>query len=98
MMTDKGENPVYIDQNLKNHLFTAKELCLLPLLDSLSFDKLVSFRIEGQTYTPDTLKDIIKIYQLAMDDPSQCKDLFLSMKSSSAGFTAGSLSYKFNIE
>ncbi|MBB6214231.1 putative protease [Anaerosolibacter carboniphilus] len=98
LMTDRGENPVYIDQNLKNHLFTSKEFCLLPLLDSLSFDKLVSLRIEGQTYTPDELRTIVEIYQMAIAHPSKCKDLFLGMKSSRAGFTAGSLSYKFNME
>ncbi|AOT69628.1 U32 family peptidase [Geosporobacter ferrireducens] len=98
LMTDRGENPVYIDQNMKNHLFTAKEFCLLPILNHLNFDKPVGFRIEGQTYTPDELKNIIEVYQKAIADPSRCKNLFLGMKSSRAGFTAGSLSYKFNIE
>ncbi|SHJ27517.1 putative protease [Geosporobacter subterraneus DSM 17957] len=98
LMTDKGENPVYIDQNLKNHLFTSKEFCLLPILDHLNFEKPVGFRIEGQTYTAEELKNIIEVYQTAIADPSRCKDLFSHMKSVRAGFTAGSLAYKFNIE
>ena len=98
LMTDKGENPVYIDQNLKNHLFTSKEFCLLPILDHLNFEKPVGFRIEGQTYTAEELKNIIEVYQTAIADPSRCKDLFSDMKSVRAGFTAGSLAYKFNIE
>lgn len=95
LMTDKGENPVYIDQNLRNHLFTSKELCLLPVLEGLSSNKPVSFRIEGQTYTSDELKNIIEVYKEAISDKSKCKDLFLNMKSSRAGFTFGALSFKF---
>lgn len=93
LMTDKGENPVYLDQNRKNHLFTSKELCLLPILADLDFDKLIGFRIEGQTYTPDELRSIISVYQKVIDDPSKCQDLFDRMKSPRAGFTFGSLSY-----
>ncbi|QGU96733.1 U32 family peptidase [Clostridium bovifaecis] len=95
LMTDKGENPVYIDQNLRNHLFTSKELCLLPILEGLNFQKPISFRIEGQTYTRDELKSIIEVYKKAIIDKSKGRDLFLHMKSSRAGFTLGALSFKF---
>lgn len=94
MMTDKGENPVYIDQNKRNHLFTSKELCLLPFAHDLNFDKPLSFRIEGQTYRLDELKNIIQVYQKTLEDTSKCKELFLSMKPSRAGFTLGALSFK----
>ena len=98
MMTDKGENPVYIDQNGKNHLVTSKELCLLPLLQHFSFDKPSSFRIEGQTYNLEELKYIIDIYQEAIDDKSKCKDLYEHMESCRAGFTLGALSHKFVVD
>ena len=94
LMTDKGENPVYIDQNLKNHLFTSKELCLLPILESLNFEKPISLRIEGQTYTMDELKSIIEVYKIATEDKSKCKDLFLNLDSKRAGFTLGALTFK----
>lgn len=94
LMTDKGENPVYIDQNNKNHLFTSKELCLLPILENLSFDKPISLRIEGQTYTVDELKTIIEIYKTAITDKSKCMDLFSNLHSKRAGFTLGALSFK----
>jgi putative protease len=93
-MTDKGENPVYIDQNEKNHLFTSKELCLLPILEALNFDKPVSFRIEGQTYTLDELKTVIEIYQRAIEAPTKCKALYKELSSFRAGFTLGALSFK----
>ncbi|GKU26551.1 U32 family peptidase [Clostridium folliculivorans] len=94
LMTDKGENPVYIDQNEKNHLFTSKEFCLLPLLDDLNFEKAISLRIEGQTYTLDELKTIIEVYQTAILDKSKCKELYSELQSSRAGFTLGALSFK----
>lgn len=95
LMTDKGENPVYMDQNMKNHLFTSKELCLMPILESLNFDSPISLRIEGQTYTTDELKSIIEIYQMAIEDKEKCKELYLKMKPQRAGFTLGSLSFEF---
>jgi putative protease len=94
LMTDKGENPVYIDQNEKNHLFTSKELCLLPILEALNFDKPVSFRIEGQTYTLDELKTVIEIYQRAIKAPTKGKVLYKELNSFRAGFTLGALSFK----
>lgn len=93
LMTDKGENPVYLDQNSRNHIFMAKELCLLPILGSFNFKIPVSFRIEGQTYTPEELKSIITIYQSAIADKSRCRDLFFTIKSFRAGFTLGALSF-----
>lgn len=98
MMSYKGENPVYIDQNGKNHLFTSKELCVLPLLPHFSFDNPVDFRIEGQTYSLEELKYIIEIYKSAIDDESKCGTLYEKMKSFRAGFTLGALSYKFGLE
>ncbi len=98
LMTDHGENPVYLDQNRKNHLYSAKELCLLPLLGDLNFGKPISFRIEGQTYTVAELESIIKVYQEAIAHPSRCKELFERLKPLRAGFTAGALSFKINKE
>jgi putative protease len=98
MMTDKGENPVYIDQTEKNHLYSNKELCFLPLLDSLNFESLAGIRIEGQTYKTDELKYVVEIYKKALADKTKCMDLFSDMKSSRAGFTLGALSYKYSKE
>jgi U32 family peptidase len=95
LMTDKGENPVYIDQNQRNHLFTSKEFCLMPVLEDLNFDKPISLRIEGQTYSVDELKSIVEVYKIAIEDKRRCKELFLNMKPKRAGFTLGSLSYKY---
>jgi len=98
MLTDKGENPVYMDQNGRNHLFTSKDLCLLPILSYLGFDKPISLRIEGQTYSTEELEYIIAIYKRAIADKSRCMDLYKAMRSCRAGFTLGALSYKFVLE
>lgn len=92
---EKGENPVYIDQFKKNHLYSAKEYCLLPILEHLDFNKPISFRIEGQTYTTDELRTIIGVYQAAIEDKSKCKELFAGLSSVRAGYTMGSLSFKY---
>jgi len=94
LSTDKGENPVYIDQNQKNHLYTSKEFCLLPILDKLRFGEKVRCRIEGQTYTTEELKSVIKVYQEALAFPARSKELFVSMSSVRAGYTAGCLTFK----
>jgi U32 family peptidase len=98
MITDKCENPVYIDQNGRNHLFTSKELCMLPLLPHLNFDNPVSLRIEGQTYSLKELKYILDIYKNAIDDKSKCEALYETMESFRAGFTLGAVSYKFGLD
>ena len=92
LMTDKGENPVYIDQNGKNHLFTSKELCLLPILEKLN--KSVSLRIEGETYSTQELESVIDVYKKALEDISSAKDLFEELKPLRAGFTLGALHFK----
>ena len=98
LLHEKGENPVYIDQSNKNHLFTTKELCLLPILENLSHRKLTSLRIEGQTYSLEELKYIIEVYQLATADKTSCSKLYQEMKSCRAGFTLGALSHKFDLD
>lgn len=98
MVHDKGENPVYIDSQNKNHLFTNKELCMLPLLEQLNSSQALGYRIEGQTYSIDELGYIIKTYQKAIADKTKCKELYSSMKSCRAGFTLGALSYKFELD
>lgn len=96
LKTEKGENPVYIDQTGKNHLFTAKEFCILPILDTLNFGTLVNLRIEGQTYTTEQLQKLIEIYRKAIMDPSRAGNLYDSMKFVRAGFTLGALTFKNN--
>lgn len=95
MQHEKGENPVYIDQHNKNHFFTSKELCLLPILEHLSLDRLTGLRIEGQTYTIEELKHIIQIYQKAITSKDCSGMLYRDLKSFRGGFTLGTLSYKF---
>ncbi|MFL0269519.1 U32 family peptidase [Candidatus Clostridium radicumherbarum] len=94
LKTDKGENPVYIDKYGKNHLFTSKEFCLLPILEDLNYDVPINLRIEGETYNLSELENIIKLYQRGISDPSKCKDLFLNLESVRSGFTLGALTFK----
>lgn len=93
LKTEKGENPVYVDQFGRNHLYTAKEICLLPILPGLAFEKPVSLRIEGQTYTVEELKNIIEIYQKALVQSNRSKEFFADLKTLRAGYTFGAMSF-----
>ncbi|MEN6460009.1 MAG: U32 family peptidase, partial [Syntrophomonas sp.] len=56
------------DYNCRNYLFYPYDLCLffyLPLLKDLGVK---SVKIEGQYYTEDTLLEVVKIYQEALQD------------------------------
>ncbi|WP_232695819.1 peptidase U32 family protein [Brevibacillus daliensis] len=94
LLTDKGENPVYMDQFGRNHLTTGKELCLLPILKPLLDAGVSHFRIEGATYKTEQLQTIIRSYQKALANPDQAKAQFDQLSPVSAGFTFGTLSFE----
>ncbi|WP_040952458.1 peptidase U32 family protein [Gorillibacterium massiliense] len=93
LMTDKGENPVYRDQHGRCHLMFAKELNLLPLMKELKEAGVSSFRIEGATYKPEQLRDILAVYRQALDELESCGELFAGMKPNYAGYTLGALQF-----
>ncbi|MNB75607.1 putative protease YhbU precursor [compost metagenome] len=98
LMTDKGENPVYRDQHGRSHLLFAKELCYLPMVRELALAGISSFRIEGQTYTPERLREVIRAYRDALSgngaagEPSE-QELVNSLTPVYAGYTLGSLQF-----
>jgi len=73
-------------------LFTAKELCLLPILEGINNS--VSLRIEGETYSTQELESVIDVYKKAIEDTSKSKDLFNELETLRAGFTLGALNFK----
>ncbi|SEO00671.1 putative protease [Amphibacillus marinus] len=95
LLTDKGENPIYRDQYQKNHLYSMKSICLLPVLAQLQVNNLTALRIEGQTYSIHQLKAIIQAYQAAIIAPHRAKQLFAQLEADPAGYTLGSLSYQY---
>ncbi|MEF2966230.1 U32 family peptidase [Paenibacillus sp. M1] len=93
LMTDKGENPVYRDVNGRNHLMLAKELCLLPLVKELKEAGLSVFRIEGATYRPERLAEIVAAYKAALAAPEAAAELFAALAPVYAGYTLGALQF-----
>lgn len=93
LMTDKGENPVYRDWSGRNHLALSKELCYLPMLKELHEAGVNHFRIEGKTYTPEQLGNIVKVYKQALQHLDQCDMLFEQLDPIYAGYTLGSLQF-----
>ncbi|MNM92706.1 Peptidase family U32 [compost metagenome] len=93
LKTDKGENPVYRDVHGRNHLMMAKELCLMPVLKELLEAGLSVFRIEGATYKPEQLAEIVRSYKAALANPDAARDQFGRMTPVYAGYTLGVLQF-----
>lgn len=93
LMTDKGENPVYRDNNGRCHLTLAKELCYLPFLNELREAGLSHFRIEGASYKPGELRKIVRAYRKALDAPEEVGAQFEQLGASYAGYTLGALQF-----
>lgn len=93
LMTDKGENPVYRDAHGRNHLTLAKELCLLPLVKELKEAGLAVFRIEGATYRPERLREVVAAYRAALAEPDTAAERFAGLPPVYAGYTLGALQF-----
>lgn len=93
LMTDKGENPVYRDQDGRNHLALSKELCGMPFLKELYEAGVRHFRIEGKSYTTDQLRELVRTYREALEQLELCGDKFAVMKPVYAGYTLGALQF-----
>ncbi|GGH37969.1 peptidase U32 family protein [Paenibacillus segetis] len=95
LMTDKGENPVYRDVHGRCHLTLAKELNLLSLVQELSDAGLAVCRIEGATYRPEQLRDIVRAYRTTLDQLGVGKQ-FVELSPVYAGYTLGALQFDGN--
>ncbi|GJM83091.1 hypothetical protein HMSSN139_55870 [Paenibacillus sp. HMSSN-139] len=93
LKTDKGENPVYRDVHGRNHLMMAKELCLMPVVKELLAAGLSVFRIEGATYKPAQLAEIVRAYKAALADPESAGEQFARLTPVYAGYTLGALQF-----
>jgi putative protease len=95
LMTDKGENPVYRDVHGRCHLTLAKELNLLSLVQELSDAGLSVCRIEGATYRPEQLRDIVRAYRTTLDQLGVGKQI-VELSPVYAGYTLGALQFDGN--
>lgn len=57
---------IITDQYCRNHLLTAKDLAVLPCLDAFLRLGAVSFRIEGQFYSPELIGRLTRSYRDAL--------------------------------
>lgn len=62
-----GVYRIMTDQYCRNHLYLAKELSLLPILNQIVDFKFASFRIEGQFYGAEKIKSIVPLYKKAFN-------------------------------
>ncbi|MEJ8304829.1 U32 family peptidase [Saccharibacillus sacchari] len=94
LMTDKGESPVYKDVHGRCHLTTSKEICMLPVVSELMQAGISHFRIEGSTYTPERLSELLAVYRTALEAPERAVELANSLEPAFSGFTLGALAFR----
>ncbi|NGZ77394.1 peptidase U32 family protein [Saccharibacillus alkalitolerans] len=94
LVTDKGESPVYKDVHGRCHLTTAKEICMLPVIGELAAAGISHFRIEGSTYSPERLTELLSVYRTALGAPERAGELAAELEPAFAGFTLGALAFR----
>lgn len=88
LVTPAGEYPVYKDQYERCHMLPSKEICLYPILPSLEPLNIMSYRIEGMSYTTKQLAYLIDVYQQALHH-----ETINNLQHFSEGHTLGALSH-----
>lgn len=67
LVDSAGEvHSIRVDQFNYNHIYFAKDLCLLPYVEK--FFGASALRIEAQDYSPEVVAQVTKIYRAAIDD------------------------------
>ena len=87
-----GENfkhPVYKDQFGRNHMLLYKDICYLPVIDGLLAAGLKNFRIEAPYLSTQGLEKVVTVYQKALKEPEQCRELYNNLQPVREGWTLG---------
>jgi len=87
-----GENfkhPVYKDQFGRNHMLLYKDICYLPVIDGLLAAGLKNFRIEAPYLSTQALEKVVTVYQKALKEPEQCRELYKDLQPAREGWTLG---------
>lgn len=83
---------VRVDQFENNHIYFAKDLCLLPYLEK--FFGVAALRIDAQNYSPEVVELTTKIYRAAVDGKNFDEDFDLLQKISPRKFGCGVYRFK----
>jgi U32 family peptidase len=75
--------PLVCDRRCRNHLFTSKDVCILPNLNLFSESKISGLRVEAQLDSSDKVSEITSIYRNVLDSLSSAQpvDVFAAMES-----------------
>lgn len=74
---------VEADQYCRNHIYLQNHLSVLPLMGELAANGVRVFRIESLFYTPDELKELIRIFQRVIRfeyDPAIIEDAYVRLQ------------------
>ena len=85
-------HPLRVDQFGYNHIFFAKDLCLLPYVEK--FFGAAALRIDAQDYSPEIVGLTTKIYRDAIDGKNYEKDFDFLKKISPRRFGCGVFRFK----
>jgi U32 family peptidase len=76
-----------------NYIFSAKDLCTLPLIEKLKKSGAVAFKIEGRNKEPEYVSTVVRIYRNAIDKKLTKEEINNSLeelkKSYNKGFSSG---------
>jgi putative protease len=59
---------VYGDSHCRNHIIPTKDICYLPFIKELKNLGVNTFRIEGQHYNEEEIKEVVKLYRTVIDN------------------------------
>jgi putative protease len=68
--TANQDHRLEVDRRCRNHLYMARDICLLPHLEQLAHAGIATLRIEAQFESPDAVATIVSAYRRRIDSRS----------------------------
>jgi len=62
-----NRRPVFTDRYCRNHIMLEHDVGMLPVLTALLALKPASLRIDARTYSPETIRSLVRLYKRALD-------------------------------
>ncbi|MDR4509788.1 MAG: U32 family peptidase [Candidatus Brocadiaceae bacterium] len=95
---ERGEiRPIEMDQHCRNHLLLARDICVLPYLQSFLQAQVAVFRIEAQYYGDQLIKILVGMYRKYLNVLHEYPGLSLPIRESDWDILAANSPRKLNL-